>query len=167
MDRDLVDLLLQQWREERPELDVSGLGLVVRVELLAKLLKQATARSLSNLGLKTWEYDVLSALRRQGAPYVLPASALARSSLLTTGAMTTRIDHLEERGLVRREPDPEDRRGVRVSLTNRGVALVDEALKARLAAANTSLHGLDEIERDAVDAGLRKLIVGHDSVVPN
>ena len=90
MAQDSVDKLLDQWRGERPELDVSGLGLVVRVELLAKRFQRASAHALAKLGLKTWEYDVLSALRRQGAPYDLPATELARSSLLTSRAGTSR-----------------------------------------------------------------------------
>jgi DNA-binding MarR family transcriptional regulator len=166
MTDDSVDKVLEQWREERPDLDVSGLGLVVRVDLLAKRFKQGTAEGLAKLGLKTWEYDVVSALRRQGPPYELPATELARASLLTTGAMTTRIDQLEARGLVRREADPDDRRGVRVRLTARGVSLVDEAFTARLAAAESSLDGLREADRKAVVAGLRKLMVALEKATP-
>jgi len=157
--QDSVDRLLAQWHQERPELDVSGLGLAVRIEMLAKLLRRSTERALAGVGLKSWQYDVLSALRRQGPPYVLPATELARASLLTSGAMTTRIDHLEAQGLVQRERDPHDRRGVRVSLTPRGRAVVDEALHARFMAAETSVKGLDAEERLLVEAGLRKLLL--------
>ena len=166
MSRDLVDQLLAQWRHERPDQDVSGLGLVVRVELLAKCLQRETARVLGGLGLKTWEYDVLSALRRQGPPYELPATRLASDSLLSTGAMTTRIDQLERKGWVRREPDPDDRRGVRVFLTPQGVTLVDKAFKARLSAAEFSLEALKRSERESVDGGLRKLMVWHENTPP-
>jgi DNA-binding MarR family transcriptional regulator len=156
---DTVDTLLEQWRRERPELDVSGLALVVRIELLAKLLRRGTATSLADVGLKTWEYDVLSALRRQGAPFELPATELARATQLTSGAMTTRIDHLEERGLVARRPDPEDRRGVRVTLTGEGVDLIDRAIHTRLTAAETSVKALDAAERAVLERGLRKLLI--------
>ncbi len=159
MGGDAVDRLLAQWGEQRPEIDFSGLGLVVRIDQLAKLQRRRTAEKLAALSLKTWEYDVLSALRRQGAPFELPASALARSSLLTTGAMTTRIDQLENRGYVRRFPDPDDRRGVRVALTPEGLALVDRALEARLAAASSCLNGLDGSDRRALETGLRKLML--------
>jgi DNA-binding MarR family transcriptional regulator len=158
MTQESVDKLLDQWRGERPELDVSGLGLVVRVELLAKRFQRASAHALAKLGLKTWEYDVLSALRRQGAPYELPATELARSSLLTTGTVTTRIDQLEARGLVERGPDPDDRRGVRVALTGEGLALVDRAFIARLSAAESSLGGLSEAQRSRINSGLRRLL---------
>lgn len=167
MSTDLVDQLLAQWRQERPDQDVSGLGLVVRIELLAKHLQRGTAGALAELGLKTWEYDVLSALRRQGPPYELPATGLARFSLLSTGAMTTRIDQLEEKGWVRREPDRDDRRGVRVILTAAGVGLVDEAFKARLNAAESSLHVLGKGERESVDGGLRKLMVWLEQSPPS
>ena len=157
--QDSVDKLLEQWRQERPELDVSGLGLAVRIELLAKLLRRSTERSLRKVGLKIWQYDVLSALRRQGPPFELPATELARASLLTSGAMTTRIDHLEEKGLVERRPDPHDRRGVRVSLTPRGREVIDDAIHARLTAAEQSVSELDSAERVAVERVLRKLLL--------
>ena len=159
MTEDSVKKLLDQWQKERPGLDVSDLGLVVRIERLAKLFQRATSAALAGLGLKAWEYDVLSALRRQGRPFELPATELARSSLLTTGTVTTRIDQLEARGLVERRPDPEDRRGVRVALTNDGLALADEAFKARLSAVQSSLGGLGRTRRASVDAGLGRLLV--------
>ena len=159
MIEDSVDRLLEQWRQERPGLDVSDLGLVVRIERLTKLLHRGNADALAGLGLKPWEYDCLSALRRQGAPYELPATELARASLLTTGTVTTRIDQLEARGLVERGSDPEDRRSVLVKLTKAGLALVDEAFKARLSAAESGLAGLKRAQRGRVDSGLRQLLL--------
>jgi DNA-binding MarR family transcriptional regulator len=159
MKQDSVDRLLQQWRAERPELDVSTLGIAIRVEMLAKLMRRETAEGLSLRGLKTWEYDVLSALRRQGEPYKLPMTELARASLLTSGAMTTRIDGLIEQGLVRRDPDPDDRRGVRVSLTKKGLAVVDQAIETRLKAAETAVGFLNRKERLATEAALRKMLL--------
>jgi DNA-binding MarR family transcriptional regulator len=159
MTKDTVDRLLQQWRSERPDLDVSRLGLAIRIEMLAKLMRRETERSLAKLALKPWEYDVLSALRRQGEPYELPATELAKASLLTSGAMTTRIDHLESRELVRREPDPDDRRGVRVSLTKQGLGLIDKAIQARLSAAETGIGCLTRKERLSADAALRKILL--------
>ena len=108
---DQVDELLQDWNAERPELDYSALGVVVRIQLLGKLLQRSAEAALRPLQLKLWEYDVLSALRRKGRPYEQPATELARLTMLTTGAMTTRIDRLEEKGLVTRTTDPNDRRG--------------------------------------------------------
>lgn len=155
---DTVDDLLSQWRSERPDLDVSALGIAIRIEKLAKLLQRETAKRLAEIGLKPWEYDVLAALRRQGKPYSLPASELAKAALLTAGAMTTRIDHLEEQRLVRRSPDPDDRRGVRVTLTARGSRIVDAAIEARLSAAESSVDVLGRKERSAAENALRQLL---------
>lgn len=162
---DQVDKLLFQWAHERPELDSSGLSVVVRVLYLAKIFRQSAERALSPLQLKLWEYDVLSALRRQGPPFLLPATELARASMLTSGAMTNRIDRLEERGLVVRVPDPADRRGVNVRLTMNGRNLTDAAIEARLTAANEQLKVLSPQERRAVSDGLRKVFLAFDSGV--
>jgi DNA-binding MarR family transcriptional regulator len=156
---DQVDRLLNQWANERPELDWSGLSVVVRVLFLSKVFRQSAERALAPLKLKLWEYDVLSALRRQGPPFQLPATALARASMLTTGAMTNRIDRLEERGLVIREMEPSDRRGVNVRLTGRGRELTDAAIEARFTAANEQLQVLSPAERRAVSDGLRKVLM--------
>jgi len=163
MTKDTVDRLLSQWHSERPDLDVSELGIAVRIEMLAKLMRRNTAEGLTSVGLKPWEYDVLSALRRQGEPYELPTTELARASLLTSGAMTTRIDQLEKRGLVRREPDPVDRRGVRVGLTRKGRALVDRAIEARLEAAESGVSCLSRKERASVQAVLRKMLLSAET----
>jgi DNA-binding MarR family transcriptional regulator len=159
MMRDLVDDLQAAWAEELPELDAEALSVVVRIQLLGRLLSRDAEQALEPLGLKLWEYDVLSALRRQGRPYSLPASELARESMLTSGAMTTRIDRLEERGLVYRQADKTDRRGVNVSLSEAGLRVVDDALAARLEAAETQLGSLAGRERAAISGGLRKLLL--------
>jgi DNA-binding MarR family transcriptional regulator len=158
MTTDSVDHLLSQWRSERPDLEVGTLGIAIRIEMLAKLLRRDTAVRLASENLKPWEYDVLSALRRQGEPYELPATELARESLLTSGAMTTRIDQLEQRELVCREPDPDDRRGIRICLTRKGRALADRAISARLAAAEAAVHCLGRRERGQAEAVLRRLL---------
>ncbi|MEJ2138655.1 MAG: MarR family transcriptional regulator [Gammaproteobacteria bacterium] len=154
---DRIDRLLGQWLVQRPELDCSGLDVVARVQDLAKILRRNENDALEAMGLKMWEYDVLSALRRQGAPFQMPATELARESLLSSGAMTNRIDRLEDRGLVEREPDPDDRRGVLVELTEAGRALVDKAIEARLGVANAQLANLTGRERRAISSGLRKI----------
>lgn len=156
---DPVDKLLHQWAHERPELDCASLSVVVRVLFLAKILRQSAERALAPLNLKLWEYDVLSALRRQGPPFQLPATGLARASMLTSGAMTNRIDRLEDRGLVVRGPDPTDRRGVNVCLTEKGRSLTDAAIEARLNAANEQLKVLSGEERRAVAEGLKKVFL--------
>ncbi|MFW2405616.1 MAG: MarR family winged helix-turn-helix transcriptional regulator [Gammaproteobacteria bacterium] len=157
--RDQVDQLLDDWNSERPKLDYSALGVVVRVQLLGKLLQRSAEYALRPLKLKLWEYDVLSALRRKGKPYEQPATELARLTMLTSGAMTTRIDRLEAKGLVARSADSEDRRGVNVRLTRAGLRVIDQALQTRLDAAEAQLATLNAKDRSALTAGLRKLLL--------
>jgi DNA-binding MarR family transcriptional regulator len=155
---DRIDRLVTQWLTERPELDCSGLDVVARVQDVAKKLRRVEDETLEALNLKMSEYDVLTALRRQGRPFQLTASELARESLLSSGAMTNRIDRLEERGLVEREADPDDRRGVIVRLTEEGRELVDKALEARLHLADAQIATLTPEERHVISVGLRKVM---------
>jgi DNA-binding MarR family transcriptional regulator len=158
MKQNIVDDLLVQWARERPGIDVSALGIIVRIQVLAKLQQQSTAAALKRHGLKHWEYDVLSVLRRQGAPFEMPATDIAEAAMLTSGAMTTRIDGLEERGLVTRRRSRSDRRSMLVRLTERGKALVDEAIKTRLENANELLAEIPAADRKTLAALLRRLI---------
>ncbi len=157
MKRDVVDDMLDQWTEERPELDTSSLGVVVRIMSLNKVFLRQAAEALGPSDLEVFEYDALSALRRQGRPYALPATGLAAATGLSSGAMTNRIDKLEGRGLVRRRPDKSDRRGVIVSLTPAGMRAIDDAIQARLDAADDSLQGISSKERNDLAALLRKV----------
>jgi DNA-binding MarR family transcriptional regulator len=158
--RDLVDDLLGEWAQQRPELDCGALGVVVRVQLLAKLLCDSAEESLAEFGLKLWEYDVLSALRRQGKPYEMLASELARDSLLTSGTVTTRIDGLEARSLVQRRPDQNDRRTINIRLTKQGLGVINDAIGTRISSANNQLRCLTNTERHQVSAALRKVLQG-------
>ena len=157
MNKDVVDDILEQWSAERPELDTASLGVVVRVMALNKLFAREAATALDALDLELFEYDVLSALRRQGKPFALPATGLARATGLSAGAMTNRIDKLEARGLVRRQHDESDRRSVVVSLTPAGKRLIDDALQLRLDAADEGLRTVDKGERAELAALLRKV----------
>lgn len=154
---DAVDDILDQWSEERPELETDSLGVVIRVTSLSRsFLRQAT-EALAPLDIELFEYDVLSALRRQGKPYALAASGLARETGLSTGAMTNRINKLESRGLVIRQADKSDRRAVIVSLTADGKKAIDAAIKLRLEAADESLRGLSARECRDLASLLRKV----------
>ena len=162
MNRDAVDEILDQWSEERPELDTASLGVVIRVmSLYRRFLRQAT-EALEAVGLELFEYDVLSALRRQGEPFSLPATGLARETGLSGGAMTNRVDKLEARGFVRRRRDDEDRRGVVVTLTGKGRRKIDAAIQLRLDAADDSLAGISAAERASLAKLLRKVSLGSD-----
>jgi len=157
MKTDAVDDILEQWSEERPELDTTSLGVVIRVMSLYRAFVRQAAGALEPLGLELFEYDVLSALRRQGKPYSLPATRLASATGLSSGAMTNRVDRLEERGFVRRRRARKDRRGVVVSLTASGRRAIDKAIQLRLDAADESLRSINAKERRELVDLLRKV----------
>lgn len=162
MKNDAVDDILEQWSEERPELDTASLGVVIRVMSLYRAFVRQADRALAPLGLELFEYDVLSALRRQGRPYALAATELARATGLSTGAMTNRIDKLEKRRLVRRRRDRSDRRGVIVSLTAQGRKAIDDAIQLRLDAADESLQSISSKEKRRLAVLLRKVALASD-----
>jgi DNA-binding MarR family transcriptional regulator len=157
MKSDAVDDILQQWSEERPELDTASLGVVIRVMSLYRAFVRQADKALAPLGLELFEYDVLSALRRQGRPYALTATELAQATGLSTGAMTNRIDKLEQRALVRRRRDKSDRRGVIVSLTPGGRKAINDAIQLRLDAADEGLQSISSREKRQLAALLRKV----------
>jgi len=159
MDRDTVDQLREEWGSERPDLNVAGLGVTSRISLLCKLLSREDGKALEPLGLAPWAADVLLALRRQGPPFQLTPTDLRKVTLLTSGAMTTRLDRLESAGLVCRHSDTQDRRSIRVALTESGIDLADRAIAARLARVETMLTPLSEEERETTARLLRKLLV--------
>lgn len=163
MRRDGVDDILEQWAEERPELDTTSLGVVIRVMSLYRAFVRQATEALEPLGLELFEYDALSALRRQGKPYALPATRLASATGLSSGAMTNRVDRLEQRGLVRRRRDKNDRRGVVVSLTASGRRAIDEAIQLRLDAADESLRSINSRERRELADLLRKVKLAEEA----
>lgn len=160
-DRDRVDLFIEQWKRERPDLDPAGLAVVSRVLMLFKVFEQNADDSLEQFGLTLWQFDVLAALRRSGRPYKLTPTELSRLVTLSSGAMTNRIDRLEELGLVQRESDPDDRRGVLISLTLAGRKTIDAAVEARFADARRNVAALSAREQKLVAGVLRKLLLAH------
>lgn len=159
MEKDTIDQILDQWSAEKPELNTAALGIVIRIMTLFRRFSRQAADALEPLDLEMWEYDVLSALRRQGKPFALSASRLARETDLSTGAMTNRIDGLESRGLVVREADAEDRRAVIVRLTAEGRSTIDEAIHYRLEAAQESLAQLKAGQRRELADLLRAVVL--------
>jgi len=160
---DEVDDLVAQWLAQRPDLDVGPMQVLSRVTRLAKHLDIARRSAFASHGLETWEFDVLSALRRVGPPFQLTPGALLRATLVTSGTMTNRIDRLTEAGLVHREPDPRDRRGVLVTLSDEGRARVDAALEDLLSGERMLLAGLDDAQRASLSALLRTVLVPLDA----
>jgi DNA-binding MarR family transcriptional regulator len=160
--RDEVDRIVAAWRRERPDLDVGPLEVLSRVTRLARHLDRDRAAAFARHDLETWEFDVLAALRRAGAPYQLSAGQLSGQTLVTSGTMTNRIDRLVERGLVQRQPDPQDGRGVMVRLTGAGRTLVDTALADLLERERELLCMLDLGRQRELATLLRRLTLAFD-----
>jgi DNA-binding MarR family transcriptional regulator len=161
MMKDSFDGMREQWETERPDLDASGAEIIWRISFLHKYLKRLAGKKLDRYDLPVWAFDVLAALRRTGPPYQSTPTELCAATLLTSGAMTNRLDRLEESGLVERRPDPDDRRGLIVRLTEKGTELVDKAAKVRFDQANEAVSSLSGEERSQLVALLRKLVVDH------
>ncbi|MEP6797874.1 MAG: MarR family transcriptional regulator [Lapillicoccus sp.] len=160
---DEVDRIVAAWRRERPDLDVTPLDVLSRISRLARHLDRARGSAFAERGLERWEFDVLSALRRSGAPYQLSPGQLVTQTLVTSGTMTNRVDRLVARGLVARSPDPGDRRGVIVALTPSGREVVDAALSDLLDRERLLLSQLPESEREHLAATLRGLLEPFDA----
>lgn len=158
MPADDVDVIADAWARERPDLDVAPLQVLSRVTRLAQHLDTARGLAFTSHQLERWEFDVLAALRRSGAPYALSPGQLAAQTLVTSGTITNRVDRLEARGLVRREPDPNDRRGVRVLLTADGQARVDGAIEDLLDSEREILSGITSEESAMLARVLRQLM---------
>ncbi len=158
MPTDDVDAIVDAWHRERPDLDVQPLAVLSRVTRLARHLDQARAEAFEIHDLDGWEFDVLAALRRAGSPYALSPGQLASQTMVTSGTMTNRVDRLTERGFVRRTPDPADRRGVRVELTESGKRAVDGAFADLLAREHALLDSLTKPERKELATLLRTLM---------
>lgn len=156
--RDEVDELSEAWARERPDLDLGPVAVFSRISRLARHLDLARRAAFTAHGIESWEFDVLAALRRAGAPYELSPGRLLRETLVTSGTMTNRVDRLAARGFVERYPDPADRRGVIVRLTVDGKSAVDGAFDALLTAEQDLLADLPDAERDQLATLLRTLL---------
>ncbi len=159
MQQDALDRIVEEWRQVRPDLDPSPLAVLGRLQRLAGLVRRRVDTILKPYGL-AWELlDVLGALRRAGPPFQGTPTALYRACMLSSGAMTNRIDRLEGAGLVSRVPDPEDRRGILVGLTARGLEVVDEVIATVWATQAQLVASLTETERERLSTLLRTLLL--------
>ena len=156
--RDEVDGLVEAWARERSDLDLGPVEVFSRISRLSRHLDLARRDAFTAHGIESWEFDVLAALRRAGAPYELSPGRLLRETLVTSGTMTNRVDRLASRGFVERLPDPHDRRGVLVRLTAEGKSTVDGACGALLGAAAALLEGLAPRDRATLARLLRTLL---------
>lgn len=159
---DEVDRLVAAWQRERPDLDSTPMHVLSRVTRLARHLDLARRESFGAHDLEAGEFDVLTALRRAGAPYRLSPGRLLRETMVTSGTMTNRVDRLVAKGLVVRMPDPEDRRGVQVELTSAGLDRVDAAMAVLLESERRLLDGLTSAQRESLAALLRVVVAPFD-----
>lgn len=155
---DAVDAVVQQWRRERPDLDLSGMGTLARIAQLSAALRPAVERVFERHGLNQGEFDVLAALRRAGPPYTLIPSRLSDALMMSRAGMTGRLDRLEAAGLVERSLDPADRRSFRVSLSARGLQVIDAAVAEHAANVERLISALTPEQRQALDHALRTLL---------
>ena len=163
MEEDSIDRLQTDWSQQRPDLDSEAMGVVLRIQALAKILGGQTEEKLGELELQWWQYDVLSTLRRQGEPYIMAATELAEATMLTSGAMTNRLDRLESDKLIRRLKDESDGRRVLVELTVWGLKLVETAAETRFQAAMEALDSLTSEQRESLSDLLRVLLTSLES----
>jgi DNA-binding MarR family transcriptional regulator len=165
--RDALDRILDQWRRERPDLDCSPMGIIGRISQLQREVNLAQRATFGRYGLDVPSFDVLAALRRAGPPYQLTPSELMRTALVTSGAITQRLDRLEERGLITRERSRADGRAVVVSLTDAGRRALDAALPDHLETERKLLEGLTDDDREQLAGLLRRFLVSLGRIPPD
>lgn len=163
---DSVDRVLDQWQAERPDLDASPMGVVGRIQRASRLLERGLTEHFAARGLQLWEFDILATLLRSGAPYRLTAGDLATTSMISSGAITNRIDRLVARSLVTRETDPANRRSVLISLTEQGRDLVGKAMSEHVANEARLIGSLSPSEQEHLARLLRKVLTALGDVPP-
>ena len=162
---DAVDAILEQWQRERPDLDASPMALIGRVGRCAALLQPKLEAVFGQLGMTAWEFDVLAALRRSGPPFRMAPTALFSTLMITSGTMTHRLQRLEARGLIQREPNDNDARSMLVVLTPAGLALIDQAVEAHIENERAILSSLPPATIAALNDHLSALLLALESPV--
>jgi DNA-binding MarR family transcriptional regulator len=157
---DHIDQILTQWSRERPDLDTRAMGLLGRLFRTAQLADAALADGLRGHTLQSGWFDLLAALRRAGDPYELNPTELMRATMLSSGGITKRLDRLAEAGLIERRPDPGDRRGTLVRLTDHGKTTIEQAVETHLANEQNLLRTLTAKQQETLDGLLRTLLGG-------
>ncbi|WP_039986655.1 MarR family winged helix-turn-helix transcriptional regulator [Vibrio owensii] len=155
---DAIDRVVSQWAKEKPEFDTEPMAIMGRLMRIAKHMENHVAELHKRYDLKMGEFDVLATLRRSGQPYRLTPSELISSMMLTSGAMTNRLDKLEKKGLIAREHSKEDRRSVTVELTEKGFELIDSLIEQHLQAQHDLMGSLNSAEKGQVNQALKLLL---------
>lgn len=167
MKKDQVDLIKDQWAKEKPEVDTSPMQVIGRISRISRHIDRLLQLNYSNFGINGGEFDVLATLRRAGEPYQLIPTDMFKSMMLSSGAMTNRLDRLEKMGLIERTPNPSDRRGVLVGLTKKGLDLIDKAYPKHIAHEDNMLEALSKTEREQLINLLRKLLLSYEDEKSN
>lgn len=160
---DHVDFVVEQWASAMPELDASSMAVFGRMLRIMKHLAKARAEALAPFGFRDGEFDVLATLRRAGAPYRLSPTQLYKSLLVTSGAMTHRLNRLEAVGSIVRVADPEDKRSMLVALTDAGIAKSEQALRVHTETQNSLLAALDASQQLQLKSLLSQLLVASEA----
>lgn len=159
---DRVDKILAQWNRERPDLDVSAMGLLGRFSRVSTHIAREIEKTFAERDLSASSFDVLATLRRSGPPFQLSPGELLATTMVSSGTMTNRIDQLEKAGLVERLANPEDRRSVLIALTEEGLRRVEEAATAHVANQHRVVSSLTPQERETLDTLLRKYLAAFE-----
>lgn len=152
---DRIDNITQQWQRERPDLDISPMGLIGRLGNITLHLSREMEKVFSQFGLNTSSFDVLATLRRAGDPYTLSPGEMLSTLMVTSGTMTNRIDQLEKAGWVIRNVNPEDGRSFLVSLTAEGLKLINQVIEAHAENQKRLVSGLSQQEQQALNQLLK------------
>ncbi len=145
-----VDRIVEQWAAARPDLDTRPMAVIGRLHRLADELRERLFTVYQRFDLSEGEFDLLATLRRSGEPYELTPGSLATSTMVTSGAISKRLDRLEARGLVGRRASERDGRSRAVALTEQGRALIDEAVTAHYANEAQLIESVPEADRVAL-----------------
>ncbi|MXR36063.1 MarR family winged helix-turn-helix transcriptional regulator [Craterilacuibacter sinensis] len=156
---DQIDQIVALWRAVRPDLDPSSTEVIGRIARMEYFITRRVLQDLALHAINVGEFDVLAAIRRAGAPFQLSPGQLQNMVLISSGALTNRINRLEKAELVTRHTDPNDRRGVVVTLTDKGLTVIEDAVSHHLAAEAELLEPLDQAERMQLAALLKKLLL--------
>lgn len=158
-ERDSVDAKLEVWLREIPELDARTEGIVDRINVLQRVIRKTHDDTLEEFGLSWGEVQVLSSIRYGGAPYQSTPGRLASQLGLSSGAMTARLDKMEDAGLIRRLRDPDDRRGVLIELTDSGRELWERTIAVQAEKESLVQATLSERDQDRLNDLLRRLVL--------
>jgi DNA-binding MarR family transcriptional regulator len=160
---DLVDRKLEVWARELPELDLATEGIVERIQKLERYLRRSMDETLATSGLSFGEWRLLGALRYAGPPYRRTPGQLSEDLGLSSGAMTNRLDRLESAGLIRRLPDPDDRRSLQIELTDGGWKAWQDSVGVQAAKEQLVASALSSDEKEQLNTLLRRLLVSFEA----